>query len=315
MRAHLQGEISLGLSVGAEPDKLVVDFLEHLRHGRNASAHTLRAYERDLGEFLSFMKEEKPDLELSDVTHMVLRHFLSTLRQRELARTTIARKAAALRSFFRYLCQRGILDANPAEGLITPKLKKRLPIFLSETEMEKLLSSPDDDTLPGRRDRAILELLYSTGMRVSELAGLDVGQVDFLSEAVIVRGKGKRERLTPIGTYALEALQNYLASRPRARKFPSREEEPLFLSRNNTRLTSRSIRRLLKKHLLRAGLSPDVSPHTLRHSFATHMLNRGADLRSVQELLGHQSLSTTQIYTHVTTARMKEVYARTHPRA
>jgi integrase/recombinase XerC len=200
-------------------------------------------------------------------------------------------------------------------GVRSPKLQRKLPRFLDETEVRSLVESPDTSTLMGLRDRAILETLYSTGMRVSELTGMNVGSVDTLSEAIRTRGKGNKERLVPIGRIALAVLDEYIERRRLEDRAEVRADRPLFVNKLGTRLTPRSVNRVLKKYILREGLKGRITPHTLRHTFATHLLNHGADLRSVQELLGHEHLSTTQIYTHVTTERMREVYENAHPRA
>jgi len=209
----------------------------------------------------------------------------------------------------------GKCSANPATGLRTPKFRRKLPRFLDEKEVRRLVESPDATTLSGLRDRAILETLYSTGMRVSELVGMNVGKVDILAEAIRTLGKGKKERLVPIGRVALAVIDEYLERRRLAEKRKPKDTGPLFVNRLGTRLSARGVNRVLKKYILAEGLKGRISPHTLRHTFATHLLNRGADLRSVQELLGHEHISTTQIYTHVTTERMREVYDEAHPRA
>jgi integrase/recombinase XerC len=246
---------------------------------------------------------------------LTLRRYLAALREHEYSRATVARKLATLRSFYKYLCRIGELEENPVAAIRTPKQERRLPKFLDPTEIQALLDAPKGDDLLTLRDRAILETLYSTGMRVSELCRLDMDDVDFLGEVVRVRGKGRRERLSPIGSYAIAAIKAYLDARKLHSHVAAFDAKPVFLNRHGQRLNQRSVRRKLAKYLAEAGLDPNVSPHTLRHSFATHMLNRGADLRAVQELLGHRSLSTTQIYTHVTMRRMKDVYDRTHPHA
>src|SRR3989338_3825475 len=230
------------------------------------------------------------------------------MRTRELRPRSLARKLSCLRSFFRFLQREGLVKKNPTTLLMTPKLDKKLPQFLTEDEMTKFIESPPLKKEAGKRDRAILETLYSTGMRVSELVGLNMDNVDFISNIVKVAGKGKKERLLPIGDKALKSLQDYL-------KIRKHQSSAIFLNKSGTRLTSRSICNITEKYIRQTGLREKISPHVLRHSFATHLLNRGADLRSVQELLGHVNLSTTQIYTHVTMDRLKEVYDKSHPRA
>jgi integrase/recombinase XerC len=284
-------------------------FLHRLEHERNVSPHTLRAYECDIQEFLTFLGTDK------NVSHLRLRAFLAGLRSRGLSKSSIARKLAALRSFFRFLCREGIIKSNPIVALRTPKREKRLPNVLSADEVTHLLETVNSDDSADVRDRAILEMLYSTGMRVSELAGLDVKGVDFFAEVVTVMGKRRKERVCPLGSHALKALDAWLRQRGISKVKAPRCAEPLFVNLRGTRLTTRSVARILAKRLTQAGLSSLTTPHTLRHSFATHLLDRGADLRSVQELLGHASLSSTQIYTHLSAERLKEVYERAHPRA
>ena len=248
------------------------------------------------------------------VSPMVIRRFLAVLRDKTYSKSSVARKLATLRSFYKYLVLGGHLATNPLSAIRTPKQERRLPKFLDVEQIQKLLDAPADATLLGARDKAMLETLYSTGMRVSELVGLNINDIDFFGEVVRVSGKGKKQRLSPVGPQSLRSLQIYLAKRqadPRRHAF---DPVALFINKHGKRLSTRSVRRKLDKYLGQVGLSKEVSPHTLRHSFATHMLNNGADLRSVQELLGHQSLSTTQIYTHLTTNRLKDVYDAAHPR-
>ncbi len=292
-------------------------FLAYLEHQRNFSAHTLRSYASDLAQFFAFLAgpdadPPPPARTVCAVAPLDLRRYLAELRQEDYQRTTIARKLATLRSFYKFLAREGHVGSNPVQAIRTPRQEKRLPKFLEPEEVERLLAAPDDTDPLTLRDRAILETLYSTGMRVGELVGLDLGDVDPIGEVVRVRGKGRRERLAPLGSYALATLEAYFAAR---RGLAPRTEKAVFVNRHGRRLSARSVRRKLAKYLAAAGLDPSVSPHTLRHSFATHMLERGADLRAVQELLGHRSLSTTQIYTHVTAGRLKEVYEAAHPRA
>lgn len=249
-----------------------------------------------------------------------VRNYLQFMRENNYSKATMARKLATLRSFFKFANKRGVTANNPMLTIRTPKQEKRLPKFMTEEQVTKLLQTPKDTDLLGARDKAMLEALYSTGIRVSELIGLNVEDVDFTGNVIRVRGKGKKERVAPMGPTAVAALQKYMGMRngttpPPAPGAPAPTNVPLFVNKHGQRLSTRSVRRKLDKYLIEAGLDPDISPHTLRHSFATHMLNHGADLRSVQELLGHQSLSTTQVYTHLTTNRIKEVYDAAHPRA
>ncbi len=282
-------------------------YLAHIEHDKNFSEQTLRAYRNDLDQYLSFIRNENCS-ELGSVNRLLLRKFLAFLKNQNYSRTTVARKLVAIRSLYKFLCREGILECNPVENIRTPKLDRNLPAFMSVNETEALLNIPDAHTVPGMRDRAIMETLYSTGMRVSELAGLDITDVDFLNEVVKVKGKGKKERLIPIGNHALNAIRLYMEKR-------GSENKALFLNKRGGRLTDRSVARMLEKYVKKGGLNHKISPHTFRHSFATHLLDHGADLRSVQELLGHANLSTTQIYTHITTERLKQVYDKAHPRA
>lgn len=279
------------------------------------SQHTLRAYKIDIRQFLSFMKSENcPRFE--DVNHLFLRKFLAFLRTRGYSKRTIARKLASLRSFYKFLCQREIVEQNPAKAVRTPRHEKKLPHFLNINEIESLLNTPEGKTPSELRDKAILETLYSSGIRVSELVGLNNEDVDLAARVIKVRGKGKKERLAPIGSFAINAIQLYINARTQLKQSAlGGQNNALFLNKYGGRLTTRSIARILEKYLKIAGLHQDTSPHSLRHSFATHLLDKGADLRAVQELLGHAHLSTTQIYTHVTTERLKQVYNNAHPRA
>lgn len=298
-------------------DDSLADFLRHLGLERNASTHTVKSYREDLTQALEFFRQRLAGrkLEPGTFTTRLLRAYLAWLHEQGYAKATVARRIAAVRSWARYLCRQGVLDDNPAEGLRGPRQDKKLPHFLSEADLAKLVKTPVDDGPPGVRDRAILETLYSAGLRVSELTGLDVGDLDLDAGLATVRGKGKRERLAILGKEAAAALGEWLAVRQLVLQQARRQHAAVFLNQRGTRLTSRSVGRMLEKYLSRAGLDPRSSPHTLRHSFATHLLDRGADIRSVQELLGHRSLATTQIYTHVTTSRLHETYSRAHPRA
>jgi integrase/recombinase XerC len=245
----------------------------------------------------------------------LLRAYLAWLHEQGYARTTIARRLAAVRSWCRFLCRQGVLESNPAVGLRGPRLDRKLPHFLQRDDMLRLLSAPPGESPLGLRDRAILETLYSAGLRVSELTGLNVDDLDLDDGIATVRGKGRRERLALLGGPAQSAIRAWLETRSALGGLRADTQPALFLNKNRTRLTSRSVGRLLEKYLGQAGLDPRTSPHTLRHSFATHLLDAGADIRSVQELLGHRSLGTTQIYTHVTTQRLRDSYHKAHPRA
>jgi tyrosine recombinase XerC len=279
-------------------------FLSKLLVEKNYSEHTLLNYRLDLEEFFKFSASD----DVKAVDYPLLRRFLADLRMKERKPRSVARKLSALRSFFRYLQREGIVDKNPALLVQTPKLDKVLPHFMSEADATQLVESPKEDKSADLRDKAIFETLYSTGIRVSELVGLSQSDVDLISNIIKVFGKGKKQRMVPIGDKACEAIQAYLD----ARGFTS---EAVFLNRAGGRLTARSVRNIINKHILKEAMVQKVHPHMFRHSFATHMLDHGADLRAVQELLGHVNLSTTQIYTHLTTDRLKKVYAKAHPRA
>jgi integrase/recombinase XerC len=301
-------------------DEALADFLRHLALEKNASELTVKAYREDLNQAIAFFREKAPGTPATprQVTSRQLRAFTVWLHEQKYARTTIARRVAALRSWFRFLCRQGVLTANPADGVRAPRQEKKLPTFLPEDATAKLLTVPDAQTPLGLRDRAILETLYSGGLRVSELTGMNLADLDLDAGVATVRGKGKKERLAFFGSTALAALKEWLAARPAVlagKGAAVKKGDALFLNKSGGRLTSRSVGRLLEKYLAQAGLDPRASPHSLRHSFATHLLDRGADIRSVQELLGHRSLATTQIYTHVTTHRLKESYQKAHPRA
>jgi len=279
-------------------------FLSYLEIEKNYSPHTILNYRIDLEDFLNFIGQTP----IEKVEYLFLRRFLAQLRAKRYRPRTLTRKLSSLRSFFKFLHREGFVKENPAVLLMSPKLDKPLPKFLSENEIAKLIEAPSLKNISGKRDRAILETLYSTGMRVSELVGLNINDVDLIGNITKVSGKGKKERLIPIGDKALDAIRDYLQGR-------KQKLNALFLNKNGTRLSDRSVRNIVNKHIMAVSLTQNISPHVMRHSFATHLLNRGADLRSVQELLGHVNLSTTQIYTHVTTDRLKEVYNKAHPRA
>lgn len=292
-------------------DAAVAAFLRHLDRERNASPHTIRAYGEDLAQFRSFLRDElRREPRPRDVDHLLIRGFLARLHREGKSKTTAARKLATLRTFFRYLAREGILKRNPARPLASPRLERRLPPHLSEADVAGILAAPGDGD-SALRARAILELLYGTGIRCGELVGLDLDALDLASGLVRVLGKGSKERIVPFGGRAKEALRLYLPARARARP----RTPALFLNLRGGRLTDRSVRNILKGRLQAAAIRQRVSPHTLRHAFATHLLERGADLRAIQELLGHASLSTTQRYTHVDAQHILEIYRKTHPRA
>lgn len=290
-------------------------FVNYLRYERNMSPETIRAYEKDLHQFLRFfaLGDGKP-VNPTEITSLQVREFLAKLKEKNYQKTTVVRKLATIRSFYKFLMRKGHVTENPMADIETPKVEKKLPHFLATEEVEKLLNAPQEDTFQGVRDRAILEALYSTGLRVSELTALNVSDLDFTAEVIKCRGKGRRERVVPIGSFALQAIKRYVEQRSQVSRSNTKDPDALFLNRFGDRLSTRSIRKILDKYIKITGLNEKTSPHTLRHSFATHLLNRGANLRMVQELLGHKHLSTTQIYTHVTTNNIKEAYEEAHPR-
>jgi integrase/recombinase XerC len=301
-------------------------FLAHLRYNRNVSAHTVRAYESDIGQFLSFVAVEKESqvsrLSPRDLDSAALRGFLAELGRRGGARSSTARKLSGLRTFLRYLRREGIIDDDPAALAVAPRRGQTLPAHLSEDEMARLLETPSSADALGRRDRAILELFYASGLRLSELVGLDLEDVDLRNRLVRVMGKGGKERQVPFNQATERALRAWLKDRisivvQRTSTNDRRRttNDPLFVNYRGTRLTGRSVDRLLRRYVSQCSTQFGISPHALRHSFATHLLQRGADLRAIQELLGHARLSTTQRYTHVNAAQLIEVYRRAHPKA
>ena len=289
-------------------------FITYLIVEKNASEYTVRNYRQEIEQFLDFLKKEEGVDSWEGVDRQVLRRYLVWLQAQGYARASIARKVSELRSFCRYLVREGILDSNPITALSTPKTPKRLPAVLDLTEVEALLAAPDPDDPLGQRDRAILEVLYASGVRLGELVAMDVGSIDRTQREIRVWGKGSKERIALLGAPALRALEQYLQDgRSRlARRGPTKA---LFLNRFGDRLSARGVQLALNKYVKKAGLAKRVTPHILRHTFATHLLDGGADLRIVQELLGHAQLSSTQIYTHVTRTRARQVYLRAHPRA
>lgn len=302
---------------------LIEEFLEHVRDERGLSPNTVTAYRRDLNRFLDFLSTEflerpRHAVDLDDVSPVCVRAFLVSLERRELAKTSQGRALSALRSCFRYGVLRDRLQANPAGGIRTPKTPKRLPRHLRPGEIEDLLDAAGDGGSLPSRDRAILELLYATGLRVGELVSLDWRDLDLSGRVLRVIGKGGKERMVPFGRPAADVLRTWLRSWETVREkaeTPETGEEPVFLNQQGTRLSARSVRRILDRSVRDASVAVGVHPHTLRHSFATHLLEAGADLRTIQELLGHSSLSTTQKYTHVEIERLLSVYRESHPKA
>jgi tyrosine recombinase XerC len=292
--------------------KELSEFLAYLRHERNASPHTIAGYERDLRQLSEYLRER--EVRWNKAGNVVLRGFLATLHEKKQKKSTIGRKLAAMRSFYDFCLRKKWVAENPAKVLATPKQDKPVPSFLSEEEMAGLLDLPTSDKPIDVRDRALLELCYATGTRVSELVGIDVGDIHLDERLVRVRGTGKKERLVPFGRKAAGTLQAYFRARPLL--LQDRMGEPaVFLNYRGGRLTTRSVQRMVQAHIRRTAVSRRISPHSIRHSFASHLLGRGADLRVIQELLGHASLATTQKYTHVDLRQLLAVYKKSHPRS
>jgi len=291
-------------------------FLRSLKIERNCSDLTIKSYSEDLNSLLEYLADyagRVPNVDQMDV--LLLRGYVTYLHECQYARSTMARRLACLRSLFRYCCREGLTSTNPAKALRTPRSGRRLPHFLTTDQVVKLLEAPPANTAPGLRDRAILETLYSAGLRVSELAGLNVSDWDRDAGIVRVMGKGRKERVAPIGRFAARALEQWMQVRKPDTTAAPTHQKAIFLNKSGRRLTTRSVARMLEKYIAQTGLDQVTTPHTLRHSFATHLLDNGADLRSVQELLGHKSLTTTQIYTHVSTERLRQTYDQAHPHA
>lgn len=293
-------------------------FIDYMRAVKNASEHTLRAYASDIAQFAGFLEGGELSTDPREVDSQTLRRYLARLQRQSLSKASTARKLASLRAFFKYLLRKGVIEADPTAGLPSPKLDKRLPKFLRDEQIEALMQKPDTSKPIGTRDAAILEALYATGVRVSELAGMDLRDLDLATGEAKVLGKGSKERIVLLGRAAQEALALYLdfgRGRLLSRRSDGASENALFLNKDGCRLTVRSVRRLLDKYFGMVSDEMKISPHVMRHTFATHMLEHGADLRSIQELLGHASISTTQIYAHVSRERLKQVYESAHPRA
>ncbi len=295
----------------------IAQFLKYLANERNASALTVKAYREDLFGLVEWLEATRGSVPAPDtLSPQDLRTYQAALQEAGYARTSIARKLASLRSFYRFAMRQGIATGNPAKPLRNPRQQRKLPHVLSSDEVGRLLLAPPAGNVAGLRDRAILETIYSAGLRVSELVALRDGDLDRIEQIVRVRGKGRKERISPLGSYAVKAIDAYASKRVRAPETESLgRAAPVFVNRFGRILTTRSVGRMLEKYIAKADLDARTSPHTLRHSFATHLLDRGADIRSVQELLGHKSLATTQIYTHVSAANLRQVYEKAHPRA
>ena len=322
---------------------LSTQFLDHLRYERNVSAHTLRnyesehdaKYESDLQQFLDYLipanapesvttngkkraasKASQPDIKQID--HITIREWLALLHTDKKKKSSIARKLAALRTFFQFLVREGVIESNPAKLVATPRKEKKLPVHLSVEDAVRFIETPDSETDFGKRDRAILELLYATGVRVSELVQLNLRDIDFNNKLLRVFGKRRKERIVPFGDPAAKALRDYLSVREKFLMNAAatrRDAQPLILNYQGTRMTTRSVGRLVEKYIRLCAGMHEISPHALRHSFATHLLDSGADLRDIQALLGHARLSTTQVYTHVSMEKLIEVYDKSHPKA
>ncbi|HEV8367448.1 MAG TPA: tyrosine recombinase XerC [Pyrinomonadaceae bacterium] len=305
-------------------EQLIEQFLEHLRYERNVSAHTLRNYASDLEQFLDYIAPADPKSgkrktpEIKTIDHLTIREWLAQLHSAQKKKASIARKLAALRTFFQFLVREGLLESNPAKLVSTPRLEKNLPKHLSIEEVIRFIETPDPETDLGKRDRAMLELMYATGIRVAELTTLDLGDIDFRNQLIRVTGKRRKQRIVPFGDPAAKAIRRYLDIRDTFlfhAPVSKRDEEALFFNYQGTRITTRSVGRMVEKYIRICAGIHRISPHALRHSFATHLLDSGADLRDIQELLGHARLSTTQVYTHVSMEKLIEVYDKAHPKA
>lgn len=296
-------------------------FLQHLRYERSVSPHTLRNYASDLGQFREHLLriEKRDDVSVHEIDRLTIREWMASLHAADKKKTSIARKLASLRTFFQFLVREGKLESNPAKLVATPRIERKLPNHLSIEDAVRFIETPDVNTDLGRRDRAIIEFLYATGIRVGELVNINLKDIDFREKLVRVTGKRKKQRIVPFGEPALHALMHYLhETRPAfLNECPpaERDVQAVFLHRRGGRLTTRSVGRMIDKYIKQCADIHNISPHSLRHSFATHLLDQGADLRDIQELLGHARLSTTQIYTQVSMEKLIEVYDRAHPKA
>ncbi|MGH9831385.1 MAG: tyrosine recombinase XerC [Blastocatellia bacterium] len=303
--------------------KYIDDFIKHLRYERNASDHTLRNYESDLVQFYDHVappdeKGRRRSVDIRDLDHLTIREYMAALYEQKKKKSSIHRKVATLRTFFRFLCREGILEANPAKLVSSPRVERTLPNHLTIEQMIKFIETPETETVLGKRDRAMLELLYASGIRVSELVNLNLTDIDFGNQTLRVKGKGRKERIVPFGEHAKKALQDYLGVRGELMVEADAEKldaAAVFMNYQGTRITTRSVGRMVDKYVKVCAEIHHISPHSLRHSFATHMLDAGADLRVIQEMLGHVRLSTTQQYTHVSMEKLMEVYDKAHPKA
>ena len=294
--------------------RLFEEYLAYLSGEKNASPHTITAYKKDLEDYFAYL--EQKGLEEVRADHLVVRRYMTELRDQGISKNSMARKMSSLRSYYRFLIRENVLEDSPLALVSSPKETKKLPKFVHYEDIRRMLELPDR-TPAGLRDRAIMEILYGGGLRVSELVGLELNQLLFPIRSVKVMGKGKKERLVPLGDYAINALKDYLENgRPLLVKPENEEEQGVFLNqRNGHAITDRAVRNILNKYVMQMSGTLKISPHMLRHSYATHMLENGADIRIIQELLGHERLSTTQIYTHITKSHMMEIYKEAHPRS
>jgi integrase/recombinase XerC len=297
----------------------IKNYIDYMRVEKGASKLTLLGYKTDLMQFVNHIAQRydvpKEELSLKMLNHKSVREYLGDMQERNLSRATMARKLAALRSYVKYLCRENILESNPIAEVSTPRQDKKLPKFLYSQEIELLMKAPDISLPLGRRDKAILETLYAAGLRVSELVSMDLKDIDFEERLIKIKGKGGKERIVPLGSKAAQALGIYIAkTRQKLVLKAGNAEDAVFLNKFGSRLSDRSVRNIINKYVEQVAINQKISPHTLRHTFATHLLNKGADLRSVQELLGHVKLSTTQIYTHLTRDSIKTIHNDTHPR-
>lgn len=303
--------------------KYIDDFLKHLRYERNASEHTLRNYASDLMQFYDHVAPpgengNRRSVDIHSIDNLTIREYMSALYEKKKKKSSIHRKIAALRTFFRFLCREGILEVNPAKLVASPRIERKLPNHLTIEQMVQFIETPETESVLGKRDRAIMELLYASGIRVSELVGLNMTDIDFTNMTVRVKGKGRKVRIVPFGEHARKAIQSYLSVRGELLIEADQEKvDPMavFLNYQGTRITTRSVGRMIDKYVKICSEVHHISPHSLRHSFATHLLDAGADLRTIQELLGHARLSTTQQYTHVSLDKLMEVYDKSHPKA
>ncbi|MHC4872133.1 MAG: site-specific tyrosine recombinase/integron integrase [Planctomycetota bacterium] len=305
------------MSANIKPIHHDVDlFIRYIIHERNMSEHTVRNYSADLIQFVEYLtKSEEIGNFPAQISHLTIRSFLAELEESGVSKRTVARKLASMRSLYKFLLKRGVVESSPLANIRTPRIEKKLPEYLSITQIEKLINTPAANNFIGIRDKAMLELLYSAGLRSFELVGLDEEDLDLGAASVKIRGKGKKERMNPLGSCAVRAISEYLERKYIHIPTEKKKTPAVFVNNRGGRLTTRSIRRMLVTYIAEAGLPSGITPHTLRHSFATHLLSKGADLRIVQELLGHENISTTQNYTHLSISEVSKQYNLAHPRS